>query len=833
MSHLSLHFIIHISIHIDTQQSSLNQYKRHINKMVSGVNQIKKKNQSLATQDQNNTKLTDKLTEITTQLKLHAKYEQTLKNPSFKPDTEYKRSLKAVDMLSNKLSLTFTDGLESMKAVKKQREHFKTLNVRFCSEASTFLNDLFTRNSRIKEKYDIPRNKYEKQRFIGPHTPIHAILFKYDALLKYIGSLHVDKFKNITICYQQAFSKLYSHEFKAYFNWINKTIYTEQSDKRMVDFPSINLAHLIRNDDVELSQSTASTIFNNPRNGSMGSQTNNVSSMQKSYSSMPTINEDIDDETKNKITKVYRQCLSETLPVIIIEQQFMEKYFFDNKMEKYQNDIERILQSMFKDLESSFIQVIDKADSMNKFNTLEMLIISERALHSYRDYSKFLSSLLTKLHTKLTLNWNKFISQEIDWIKSQKISIKQAGILLPIEKYPAFCNEMYKVVTFGDEKSKEITDIDRLIPKDALAFIEKNIIKRDPEDDDDNDNDNDDEEKKERDLKKKASSNPFDKLMNEARQSLVDLQNNDNNEEKQENAMNNNNNNNNMIVFRESEQVTNTIHKMSTMLFHWLEKAAQSDPKYTSVCLMENYHYFYSVFSKTESLRAIREHVSKAKRNYDKARRSYVKWCVRYECKALTEFWDDFEQRVLHDIETVTVYISSSKVKAICNEYLDTDKKIKKFVKGMFDRLKKHLNNNDILFSKIWRKIAEYFCSKYKKFKENVDKIYQQNNNNKNNKYLKYSYEFIWNQFVDQYRNAFQKDFDDNSSIGSELSVGQSSMVSGMTQSSYYSSYAAKTKASVKDKQNKSKKALSTFRKKAKNKLSSNLSTRSNGSSGS
>ncbi len=70
--------------------------------MASGVSQIKKKNHSLAIQDQNNTKLTSKLTEICQQLKLHVKYEQTLKNPSFKPDTEYKLSLKAVDILSNK-----------------------------------------------------------------------------------------------------------------------------------------------------------------------------------------------------------------------------------------------------------------------------------------------------------------------------------------------------------------------------------------------------------------------------------------------------------------------------------------------------------------------------------------------------------------------------------------------------------------------------------------------------------------------------------------------------------------------------------------------------------
>jgi len=191
-----------------------------------------------------------------------------------------------------------------------------------------------------------------------------------------------------------------------------------------------------------------------------------------------------------------------------------------------------------------------------------------------------------------------------------------------MEKFPAFCNEMYKVVNFGDDKSKEITDINTLIPS-----LNAN----------------------------KSKLNPFDHDIEEEKINI----------------------NNNSVVFRESEQVTNTIHKMTTMLFHWLEKAAVSDPKYTAVCLMENYHYFYSVFSKTESLRAIREHCSKAKRNYVKARRDYVKWCVRYECSALTDFWDDFENKTMNDIETVTVYISHQKVRNIVAEFLDSDKKNK------------------------------------------------------------------------------------------------------------------------------------------------------------
>ena len=246
------------------QQKSLDQYGRHIKKMTSGVSQIKRKNHSLAIQDKNNSNLTDKLQDLCSQLLLHARHEQILKMPSFKPDREYRSSLKAVDVLKTKLELSFTDGLESMKAVKSQREHFKMLNERFCTAASGFLADLFDKNSRTKEKYDYPRNKYEPQRFVGPHTPIHAVLFKYEELVKYIEPLHTDKFRNVMAKYEGAFSKLYAHEFSAYFNWVRKSIYDEQKELRMATVASIKLSDLRRNnDDDELSQSTATgSIFN-------------------------------------------------------------------------------------------------------------------------------------------------------------------------------------------------------------------------------------------------------------------------------------------------------------------------------------------------------------------------------------------------------------------------------------------------------------------------------------------------------------------------------------------------------------------------------------------
>ncbi len=181
----------------------------------------------------------------------------------------------------------------------------KTLNERFCSEACSFLNDLFIKRSAINN------NNNTTTHFIGPHTPIHAILFKYDELLKHISSLHSDKFSSILSFYEKSFSKLYLHEFKQYFQYIKTTIsketYASNNNTTMANFTTVNLLHLINNHDIELSQSTASTIFSEDRMA-------DKNLTKDANRSMPIINESESDDTKKNIgqlwslMKNYREC---------------------------------------------------------------------------------------------------------------------------------------------------------------------------------------------------------------------------------------------------------------------------------------------------------------------------------------------------------------------------------------------------------------------------------------------------------------------------------------------------------------------------------------------
>eukprot|EP01084_Bolivina_argentea_P255533 429819_1 len=693
-------------------QNDFSHYKHYINKMSIGMNQIKKKNNFLTQQENHYHDINNELTDIISKLTLHPKYEQVLKNPFFKSDMDYKRALEAANILSQKLSLPLNEDIKSMQAVRSQNYHFKILNETFCCEATQFFIKLFENKAKSK-------SKYVSEKCISSHTNIHAMLLKYDELLKHISTFYHNKLNEIRCCYERVFSKVYINQFKSYFNWIKTTINSDEYEQRMCDLPTINLFDIMDND----TESTCSSMFIKP--------TSKI--RVKTYNDCETNN-------SHKITYIYKQCLSEIIPIIIVEQQIMEKYLFYNINSKdCVNNIDIILESMFGCLENEFGELIDVADSINCFNTLEMLIISERSMHTYGNgkYNSFLGCLLTKLYEKLVLNWNRFVSQEINWIKSQEINIKKAGVLLPMQKLPAFCNEMLRAISFGHIKSNEFTNMDKLL----YCFEEKEEVL------------------------------PMDNIM---------------------------------MIFPESERVTNTVHKLTHSLFQWLEQNIQKQKKkirekYKHICLAENYYYFYNIFSKTESLQAIYSHILKAKTRYNKQRKLYVGWSVRYHCKELFEFLDDFEHKMIENhIEIMTVYIinSSQKLKTICNKYLDTEIQIDQIINGMFDRLKRHLGENDILFREIWRNIAQYFCSKYKTFKQNIELLYENNEN----KFLRYSMEFIWNRFYDKYQDAF-----DNSSYATGSTAKTSS---------YYSS----------NNVSKAKKRLSKFKLSLKSKSSKSAS---------
>ncbi|ETO22975.1 hypothetical protein RFI_14210 [Reticulomyxa filosa] len=107
------------------------------------------------------------------------------------------------------------------------------------------------------------------------------------------------------------------------------------------------------------------------------------------------------------------------------------------------------------------------ANQMDNFNTLHMLIITDSAVHVFRHQSEFVASFLTNLQRQLAISWGQFVGRECKWITESTTTVKQAGVLPPIGKFPAFCNEMFKIKKTAEEQAVEITGEIRMVENDG------------------------------------------------------------------------------------------------------------------------------------------------------------------------------------------------------------------------------------------------------------------------------------------------------------------------------------------------------------------------------
>lgn len=104
-------------------------------------------------------------------------------------------------------------------------------------------------------------------------------------------------------------------------------------------------------------------------------------------------------------------------------------------------------------------------------------------------------------------------------------------------------------------------------------------------------------------------------------------------------------------------QGTPLIHKLTTELFKWIDKTAAMDDKYTNVCLLENYNYFFYTL-RSSMLTAIQQYVKKSKYIYKKNKKKYVKWKLEYEIKDLMAMMNNLENTMaLYEVTEVHVML--------------------------------------------------------------------------------------------------------------------------------------------------------------------------------
>jgi hypothetical protein len=146
-----------------------------------------------------------------------------------------------------------------------------------------------------------------------------------------------------------------------------------------------------------------------------------------------------------------------------------------------------------------------------------------------------------------------------------------------------------------------------------------------------------------------------------------------------------------------SQAADTTYHKLIFAMFKWLDTIALSDPKYTDVVYMENYHIFWYIFThRNIPVPALEAAVSKAEIQYKLHLSSYVEWNIQYEMSIILKFWNKLEDTLktlnYEDIP-FTHELSKHDLRVITKNYLQP-KILQKNILNMFKRIQKHMPKN-------------------------------------------------------------------------------------------------------------------------------------------
>jgi len=201
------------------------------------------------------------------------------------------------------------------------------------------------------------------------------------------------------------------------------------------------------------------------------------------------------------------------------------------------------------------------------------------------------------LQLKLRLLFNAYVQAQIDWIGNVHANTRQAGVLLPLRKFPSFVDASYAAEASASAAREAVT----ASAARAAAARERALGASSPGSPD----------------RPRRPSFPADaEDTGGIAGNAVDL----------------------------------ALQKVASALLQWLEKAAASKPKYADIVRLENYHFFYAtLFDARPAGRAggaLRGYAAEAGKRYVAARKRYVDWVLRCQLGELSALLDAVERRL-------------------------------------------------------------------------------------------------------------------------------------------------------------------------------------------
>eukprot|EP00474_Spongospora_subterranea_P010215 CRZ10673.1 hypothetical protein [Spongospora subterranea] len=173
--------------------------------------------------------------------------------------------------------------------------------------------------------------------------------------------------------------------------------------------------------------------------------------------------------------------------------------------------------------------------------------------------------------------------------------------------------------------------------------------------------------------------------------------------------------------------VDKTYVRIIDCMIAWLPQIAYQEPKYTTLVMMENSHFFWRFVSEL-SIPCLIPYQRKAYDMYKEHRDLYVSWSVKYAFPKVMEYFELLENTAnsLSSLQDVpfTPGLSKQDLRTLLKTYL-LKKKLQKAVNAMLQRAVKHLGEKGPLLPYIWTCMNDHFVSSFKRFESLVAQCYQ------------------------------------------------------------------------------------------------------------
>eukprot|EP01133_Synstelium_polycarpum_P016834 gene16834-20018_t len=400
----------------------IDYYNNQLRNMKKYIEHIESKNNKMNVVSSNQKKLMESLKNLLSLLTLEESTIVTLNNPDFVSPDGLKAAIKAATDLRKALTTKLKAGMDHMVAVKDQRKVFETYKLSFSRRVALLIEKEFKMSDANKD-YQQGDNE------LPEHTGYFDLLNRYKPLVHWLKQLDVDKFHPLIPLYIKSYRSNYKHEIKPFISSIQHNILKETKDQNEVT---------------------------------------------KAAAAAPTTPVSAKNQKKRTIDAAFRYCLSCLETSVMDEQKFLMDFFLFSDppthprpsgggngdhhrhhrsmsssskdkltvaaVEGLENPLDTILSEMFDCIIPELKEMVEKADQINPFYLLTMLIDTESYISVHAtigpEYSSFIVKVLSEVQKTMKTLFNKFIDLQADSIKSTTHSLKRCGVLAHFKHFP-------------------------------------------------------------------------------------------------------------------------------------------------------------------------------------------------------------------------------------------------------------------------------------------------------------------------------------------------------------------------------------------------------------